>query len=219
MARIPGTAFETLELPADPPGQSDPCWCHSGIEYGKCHFERHLQMPESRWRILKEAYKLNEAKYCGHPLASPSSRRGNIVRAHTVQLEGGLSEIARNRHVYGMQVENGRLVYKLVGVRRASTFSGFCAYHDAELFRPLETQPFVVSKEQLFLLAYRALSKEVYAKRYAVRTLPLHRRQDKGRDILKQVERTRNSSTCTSRHFGWGYAIWSPPSLTTHKRI
>jgi hypothetical protein len=87
-----------------------------------------------------------------------------------------------------MQMENGRLVYKLVGVRRASTFSGFCAYHDAELFRPLETQPFVTSKEQLFLLAYRALSKEVYAKRYAVRTLPLHRRQDKGRDILEQVE-------------------------------
>jgi hypothetical protein len=39
----------------------------------------------------------------------------------------------------------------------------------------------------LFLIAYRALSKELYAKRYALRVVPLLRRQDKGRDALHQV--------------------------------
>jgi len=188
MAKIPGTMFETLELPDDPPKSTDPCWCRSGIEFGNCHFEREKQAKESPWGVLKEAYKLNQAKYCGHPLASPTTCKGNIVRAHTLQLEGTLSPIAKNRHVYGPDLKNGRMEYKLIGVRQASTFTGFCARHDAELFRPLETQFFVASKEQLFLLAYRALSKEVYAKRYAVRTIPLHRRQDKGLGVLQQVQ-------------------------------
>jgi hypothetical protein len=190
MAIIPGTIFETLELPDDPPGTTDPCWCHSGIEFGKCHFERHLQAPESKWSSLKEAHQLNEAKYCDHPQASSSTCRGSIIRSHTLQLAGALSTIAVNRHVYGLDRQpqpDGKFQYKLIGIRQASTFTGFCAHHDAELFRPLETQPFIASKEQLFLLAYRALSKEVYAKRFANRMVPLLRRQDKGRDVLYQV--------------------------------
>jgi hypothetical protein len=146
MAKIPGTPLETLELPDDPPGANDPCWCQSGIAYGKCHFERHLQATESKWSALKEAHRLNEKKYCGHPQASPTTCSGNIVRAHTIQLEGALSTIAVNRHVYGVArqpQEDGYLHYELIGVRQASTFTGFCAHHDSELFRPLETQPFV----------------------------------------------------------------------------
>ncbi|WP_041855610.1 hypothetical protein [Candidatus Korobacter versatilis] len=98
-----------------------------------------------------------------------------------------MSTIAVDRHVYGLAMKDGRLEYGLIGLRKASTFSGFCSYHDAELFRALETKPFTATKEQLFLLAYRALSKEVYAKRYAIRTIPLQRRQDKGSDALHQV--------------------------------
>lgn len=193
MTKIAGTPFETLDLPADPPGIDDPCWCRSGIEYGKCHLNRHLQLPESKWNLLKQVRKLNQVEYCSHPLASASTCRGVIVRSHTLQMSGALSAIAVNQHVYGLDVlgppeVDGRLSYKLIGVRRASTFTGFCAHHDSEVFRPLETRPFIASKEQLFLLAFRALSKELYAKKFAVRTVPILRKADKGKNVLHQVE-------------------------------
>jgi hypothetical protein len=94
--------------------------------------------------------------------------------------------------VYGLEPgdmpdDSGVFQFKLIGVNKASTFTGFCQRHDTELFRPLETEPFTASKEQLFLLAYRALSKEVYAKRFAIRMQTLLRKGDVGKDPLQQV--------------------------------
>jgi hypothetical protein len=86
-----------------------------------------------------------------------------------------------------MPEDDGVFRFRKVGINRASTFTGFCQKHDTELFRPLETQPFIASKEQLFLLAYRALAKEVYAKRFALRMEPLERRGDMGKSPLEQV--------------------------------
>jgi hypothetical protein len=55
------------------------------------------------------------------------------------------------------------------------------------MFKVLETEPFTATKEKLFLLAYRALSKEIYAKRFAIRNLPLLRKGDVGQGPLEQV--------------------------------
>ena len=53
---------------------------------------------------------------------------------------------------------------ELVGINKASTFTGFCDEHDAEIFRPIETKPLNLSdSEQLFLIAYRSLTREVHA--------------------------------------------------------
>ena len=86
-----------------------------------------------------------------------------------------------------MPDDDGVYRFKLIGINKASTFTGFCQRHDTELFSPLETRPFTASKEQLFLLAYRALSKELYAKRFAIRLEPLHRKGDIGKGPLEQV--------------------------------
>ncbi len=181
-----------LELPPNPPRPGDPCWCRSGLPYEKCHLNRHLQVPESRWEILRQIRQLHRAEYCSHPLASATNCSGGIIRSHTVQRSGPLSAIAVNGHVYGFDLlsqpdADGHFPYRLIGLRQASTFTGFCSRHDAEMFRALEAQPFTATKEQLFLLAYRALSKEIYAKRLAIRHIPLLRKGDMGRDALEQV--------------------------------
>lgn len=193
MARVPGTSYETLELPPNPPGNGDPCWCSSGVIYEKCHLNRHLQVPEPRWELLRQVRQLHQSQYCSHPSASSANCNGGIVRSHTVQRSGPLSSIAVNGQVYGIDTSSqpnsdGTPPFKLIGLRRASTFTGFCAKHDAEFFRVLETQPFVASKEQLFLLAYRALSKEIYAKKFAIRSIPLLRKGDVGRNPVEQVQ-------------------------------
>ncbi len=181
-----------LELPPDPPNGSDPCWCHSGLPYEKCHLNRHLQVRESWWEILRQIRQLHRSEYCSHPLASAINCSGGIICSHTVQRSGPLSAIAMNGHVYGFDFlgqpdAECHFPYKLIGLRQASTFTGFCSWHDAEMFRVLETQPFTATKEQLFLLAYRALSKEIYAKRFAIRNLPLLRKGDVGLGPLEQV--------------------------------
>lgn len=192
MAKIPGTDLETLELPANPPGDTDPCWCKSGEPFATCHKDRETQTPESKWAILRQVRKFRGTAYCSHPLASQQECGGPIVRAHTLPRSGSLSAICVNRHVYGLEAggmpdDTGIFPFKRIGVNEASTFTGFCQRHDTEMFRPLEMEPFTASKEQLFLLAYRALSKEVYAKRFALRMQPLLRKGDVGKEPLEQV--------------------------------
>jgi hypothetical protein len=52
-----------------------------------------------------------------------------------------------------------------IGVRKATTFTGFCEFHDTTIFRPIEVYDYTPgNKEQEFLFAYRALAKEYYTK-------------------------------------------------------
>lgn len=62
----------------------------------------------------------------------------------------------------------GAIAPRLVGVNKASTFSGFCSHHDSALFAPIETSPLRVCDEHAFLLALRAVSYELYAKEAGV---------------------------------------------------
>jgi hypothetical protein len=54
-----------------------------------------------------------------------------------------------------------------VGVHEATTFPGLCSDHDAEIFRPVETESLGAecTDEQLFLLSYRTLLKTAYEAR------------------------------------------------------
>src|SRR5258708_2852474 len=56
------------------------------------------------------------------------------------------------------------------GWKNASTFEAFCDRHDAMTFAPLETVLFQGTKEQIFLIAYRAICWELYRKIAAVKS-------------------------------------------------
>ena len=108
---------------------------------------------------------------CLAPSEWHSHCQGSIIRAHTVP-RSSLQRIARDGHVYALvhslaslDRNRGQPTPELVGVHRASTFSGFCRHHDNHLFRPIEKSTFVGSSEQCFLLAFRALAREVHGKR------------------------------------------------------
>ena len=102
--------------------------------------------------------------------------------------------IARNGHVYGARASfasldrtGGILLPALIGITRASTFSGFCQRHDASAFAPLEANVFGPTREQAFLLAYRALLRELYMKTRHLEALPLFRDTDKGLPVPDQL--------------------------------
>ena len=120
---------------------------------------------------------------------------GKIARSHTVPRAGSLNQISRNGHVYAISYglgaytgdESPFFCVKLKGVKQASTFHGFCTRHDSSIFSPLETRYFTASAEQCFLLGFRALSRELYAKLGAVKNLELLQELDKGKTFEQQV--------------------------------
>ena len=123
------------------------------------------------WEVDAIRRKAYTKKYCLAPDAGDAACSGGIVNAHSVQ-GTLLRRIARDGHVYGdvssigtLQRNLGQFTYGLVGVNLASTFTGFCNLHDTKIFAPIEKGDFIAGPEQCFLLAYRAMCREVFVKR------------------------------------------------------
>jgi hypothetical protein len=127
------------------------------------------------------------------PIALRHSCVGQIVSAHTVPRGSSLSRIARDGHVLAYDVSpatlnstGGRIKLKPIGIRKASTFFGFCAAHDQELFASFERHSFSATSKQCLDIAFRAVCRELYAKR-ASRVLPsILKSADKGRSLIEQ---------------------------------
>jgi len=151
-------------------GRNDPCWCGSGKKFKKCHLYRENAEPVKVSEVLRSFRVAAENKTCLHPNAGASTC-GQPIRSHTIGKSAGLTTIARRGHVYRFKADledifssKRRNLPILEGLNRASTFPGFCAFHDSDLFRPIDAEPFVGSTEQVFLLMYRSVARELYAK-------------------------------------------------------
>jgi hypothetical protein len=93
---------------------------------------------------------------------------GAAIRAHSIQNAKVFDLISDQNHVTMFKArfskEGPSVELKKVGRNLASTFTGFCAQHDAEIFRQLDTEPLdPADSKQLFLLAYRSVSRELHA--------------------------------------------------------
>ncbi|MGO9554326.1 MAG: SEC-C domain-containing protein [Syntrophobacteraceae bacterium] len=188
-------------------GRNELCWCGSGIKYKKCHSQREGMEAVNPFIIEQRLRRHFSQKYCLHPEAAEKPCEGQIINAHTIQRNGGLSRIARNGHVYGFKGElktlletNGFPVPKLIGTNKASTFTGFCGVHDAKTFEQLERRRFTGTPQQCFLLAYRALCREIFTKKAAHESSDLFRDFDKGRnlDVQTQIQHLINISKYAS---------------------
>lgn len=128
---------------------------------------------EHHQNMLDRTRREFRRKYCLHPKAPKECSR-KIAHAHSVQRailekfiaeKGHVVQIKISSHVDEEQHLFGLLAKpEFVGVNKATTFSGFCAKHDAALFRVLETKSFSFRSDQIARLGYRAVSRELYAK-------------------------------------------------------
>lgn len=90
------------------------------------------------------------------------------IRAHSIQNARTLDLIVTDNHVIAlrprMSQKGVEINFELVGRNHASTFTGFCSQHDRDIFAPIDTEALgTVNREQLFLLAYRAVTFELHA--------------------------------------------------------
>lgn len=176
-------------------GRNDLCWCGSGKKYKYCHLNRERQLPPTQQEIYEYEKRIFNKRYCLYPEASAMNCSGDIIKAHTIQRNGGLSRIARNGHVYCFKPERLRTLTDgelwspdLIGLKAASTFTGFCGLHDNAVFEPIEKHPFQSNPQHAFLLGYRAISREYYLKRAQYQLMPVLLSLDKGKNETEQLE-------------------------------
>jgi hypothetical protein len=150
------------------PGRNEMCWCGSDQKYKKCHLNRSSERSLPGEALRNLAASAWKHKSCLHPNAAPGVCT-QIVAAHSLQRSRTLEKIIDDsNHVlsfYPLAPDaDGNPKLHRVGWRDASTFTGFCGYHDNVTFAPLETSDFTANAEQCFLLAYRAVCHELFQK-------------------------------------------------------
>ena len=122
-------------------------------------FQRELKRQQNRGRCLHYA----SGTHCNE-----------IISAHSIQNKGQLNLIAENGHVYRFNADistlkrtGGLPAPNKIGIKKASTFAGFCKYHDNALFEPIDNKPLTQNKKQIALYAYRCICRELVTKENA----------------------------------------------------
>jgi len=141
-------------------GRNELCPCGSGKKYKKCclHKEEGQRLAEAIMAADEVANQKGRVDCCLYPLKSECD--GKIVKAHAIQNNRILRKISDNGRVVTTNGVSNLLFQdtKLNGRSNATTFHGFCKYHDKTVFQDIEDKPFAQTSKQLFLLAYRTFA-------------------------------------------------------------
>ena len=113
-------------------------------------------------RFYSELHRECKFKGCVFPDISCT----RISQAHSIQRNKILNHIATNGYVRSFDILKTLYTGDLedIGIKKASSFFGFCNYHDTILFSEIENEDYKEKKEQNFLHAYRACAREFTAK-------------------------------------------------------
>ena len=107
-------------------------------------------------------------KECVFPDHSNCSKK--VIKAHSIQKNRILKHIAENGIVISADSQKILFTYEFekIGINSASTFFGFCNYHDAKIFSEIENEEYAGRIEQNFLHSYRACAFEYVLRKQSV---------------------------------------------------
>lgn len=123
-------------------------------------------------KLMASFKKTATIKECFHHKSDEC--KGDIKQSHSIQRNGRLSiiegDVNGNQSIYTFtsnvpSVDHLIADLKPVGKKEASTFFGFCDYHDTSLFNPIENFPFDNSDKHLFLHSYRSFAHSYHRKK------------------------------------------------------
>jgi len=149
-------------------GRNEKCFCGSGKKYKKCCLEKvddeEFLQPENFLENYRDIKKDSRIKQCLYPDNTMCSER--IIGAHSIQNNKILKRISTNGEVY-MPCPKNENPFEFMpkwGRKQATVFTGFCGYHDNELFKPIENEEFNKSELHVFLYIYRCFAIEYHKK-------------------------------------------------------
>ena len=175
-------------------GRNASCWCGSGKKYKLCHLEIEEREPVTIWELDKDRKRLFSHRRCMVPPQLTKQCGKELIQAHTVSKGKFLRSIARQNKVYSYHtsipnvVKKQESLVKLMSINKASTFNGFCKYHDNQLFQCIDNKPLMFDEKQCFALAYRAICRELYCKQAASQMLPVYEKTLDGKRPDRQLD-------------------------------
>lgn len=148
-------------------GRNELCPCGSGKKYKKCCLQKDEYRRTAEAIVAADHLANRDGRIdcCLYPVNSECN--GGIVKAHAIQNNRILKKISDNGRVITVNGVSNYLFQdtKLNGRSNATTFHGFCKYHDKTVFQDIEDRPFTQTRKQLFLLAYRTFAWHYHKKR------------------------------------------------------
>ncbi|WP_157455346.1 SEC-C domain-containing protein [Carnobacterium maltaromaticum] len=143
------------------------CPCESGNKFKFCCYKKAKKAQHDRTyekitdarlnNYLFQNWKSTDFKTC---YINDTTCNGAIKAAHSVQNNRILNRISEDGHLYIIDgiVKKFELTpeFKKISKNKASTFFGFCDYHDNVIFSPIETKIYTNTEEQNFLFSYRS---------------------------------------------------------------
>jgi hypothetical protein len=117
--------------------------------------------------LLQSFFDRSKLRF-GRCLAPGMNCENSVVQAHSVQNSQILALLVRDGHVKALtrriDKNAGPVIdFNDVGRNQATTFDGFCASHDSEIFIAIDTRSFQADDpEHLFLSSYRAIARELH---------------------------------------------------------
>ncbi|WP_419777733.1 hypothetical protein [Malaciobacter marinus] len=101
-----------------------------------------------------------------------NSCQGKIVKAHSLQRSKILNKISDNGIIKTLEIillnKVPEVIFDDVGIKKFSTFSGFCQKHDKDIFQPIEDYNFNNTLSHKYIYAYRSASKEYHTKKESI---------------------------------------------------
>ena len=136
-------------------------------------------------KLFTKLRRVCSFKECLYPVKSECSKK--VSQAHSIQKKKILSKIAHNGEVISFDVLNSLFTgnFEKVGIKKASTFFGFCNAHDSKIFSDIENKDYLNTFKQNFLYAYRACAREYVVKREA--TCMLQKQMLNNPEIMKAL--------------------------------
>ena len=114
--------------------------------------------------LYEMAEHIPKIKICLYP--EKDKCNGKIKRAHTIQNNKILVNVSDNGDIIALNGKSNLIFQdaEKQGRKRATTFWGFCDYHDTVVFEPIENNDYDKSIFQTFLYTYRTFAWHYYLK-------------------------------------------------------
>jgi len=173
-------------------GRNESCPCSSGKKYKDCCINKSKQevyfyaINESTNNLKNDSRR----KECMHP--DNSKCRGKIIKAHAIQNNRILKKLSTDGMLVTMDGTEF-LIFQtsdLKGRKIATTFSGFCQYHDKSTFQDIEDKEFESSNKQIFIFTYRTMAWHYHKKleQLNAHNIMIHRMQKFGYNFDEDSE-------------------------------
>ena len=170
--------FSKIEIEKNKIDPYELCPCGSAIKFKFCCYQkareaRHKESAESKYtdqrinHMARKNWEKADFKTC---MGFNKDECNSVIKgAHSIQNNRFLNRISKDGHVYQIKGEISQQkgpfsTFNKISRNKASTFFGFCDYHDTELFKPIEQIEYTEEPIQNFLFAFRSTALEYHRK-------------------------------------------------------